>query len=160
MKTLALDWSSTSCPAAPDVMTFGPSGRWKAFMVHGLFWRLQGADSEAPACARAAAGLRPSFCSLAVRQSSCSERNILAAAHCISAGADPPRRPAADQFLSLALLARQQPVDAEAAASGHECENEAPHHGEVLVEVVVLRAASGGVGELPVSVRAQGGDDD
>src|SRR5262249_13550036 len=61
--------------------------------------------------------------------------------------------------VSSALLARQQPVDAEAAASGHERENEAAHYGEVLVEVVVLRTARGCFGELPVPVRAQGGDD-
>src|SRR2546425_1460674 len=69
------------------------------------------------------------------------------------------RHRAADPFLPSALLARQQPVDAEAAASGHERENEAAHYGEVLVEVVVLRTARGCFGELPVPVRAQGGDD-
>src|SRR5262249_10279973 len=63
------------------------------------------------------------------------------------------------RFCRPALLARQQPVYAEAAASGHERENEAAHYGEVLVEVVVLRTARGCFGELPVPVRAQGGDD-
>jgi hypothetical protein len=55
----------------------------------------------------------------------------------------PHRHRPADPFLPSALLARQQPVDAEAAASGHERENEAAHNREVLIEVVVLRTACG-----------------